>query len=394
MKAFTLLGVHLPGSTALTRKWYRDRIEKILTGTGKSPVSGDSNPDDLIFSIQVPVTANGAEDFIFNLPTGSPTGSPAGSPAGSPIGLPVLFEKGLRMIQWQVADPVHCVFPRQFAWEASKQGIWNHLTGPGLFSDQAGKGLGHWIANNPNIVHSFENTDVHGVDLCLEIPEHLQDYGAVAPLPNLPFWKILKDAESILDSLGSMTKKELLCLRADRKTRSVSSLGTDIEYSFKMPQDLPPGILDEICLMVDAGGSVDITHVRSNLEKAYLVGYAMENGVIVGNSSLKHPRQVFIDRIHGITGLDFTNFVERGYTSVRPEYRAMGVGVELLEGLTKRAKGVKVFSIISEDNLATQKIAIRNNTRKIVTYFSDKLEKVMGVWMPETMIEDDWDLKP
>lgn len=372
MKAFTLLGVHLPGSTALTRKWYRDRIEKILTGTGKRPV-------DLIFSIKVPVTANGAEDLTFNFP--------------------FLFEKGLRMIQWQVADPGHCVFPRQFAWEASKQGIWNHLTGPGLFSDQAGKGLGHWIANNPNIVHSFENTggkgfDVHGVDLCFEIPKHLQEYGAVAPLPNIPFWKILKDSESILDSLGSMTKKELLCLRADPKTRSVSSLGTDIEFSFKTPQDLPPGILDEICLMVDAGGSVDITHVRSNLKKAYLIGYAMENGVIVGNSSLKHPRQVFIDRIHGITGLDFTTFVERGYTSVRPEYRAMGVGVKLLEGLTIRAKDIKVFSIISEDNLATQKIAIRNNTRKILTYFSDKLEKEMGVWMPETMIDNDWDLKP
>jgi hypothetical protein len=65
----------------------------------------------------------------------------------------------------------------------------------------------------------------------------------------------------------------------------------------------------------------------------------------------------------------------------------MGVGAKLLEGLTKRAKGYKVFSIISEDNLATQKIAMRNNTKKILTYFSEKMNKEMGVWMPESMID-------
>ena len=71
----------------------------------------------------------------------------------------------------------------------------------------------------------------------------------------------------------------------------------------------------------------------------------------------------------------------------------MGIGASLLEGLTARAVDVKVFSIISEDNLATQKIALRNKTRKITTYFSDKLKKKMGVWMPEHMIPEKWDGK-
>ena len=87
----------------------------------------------------------------------------------------------------------------------------------------------------------------------------------------------------------------------------------------------------------------------------------------------------------------FTHFVERGYTSVRPEYRALGVGAKLLEGLTKRAGDKKVFSIITEDNIATQKIALKNKTRKIVTYYSEKIGKQAGIWMPEHMIEDDWD---
>jgi len=54
-----------------------------------------------------------------------------------------------------------------------------------------------------------------------------------------------------------------------------------------------------------------------------------------------------------------------------------------LEGLTKKTKGRKLYSIISEDNLATQKIAIRNKTRKLTTFFSQKTDKQVGVWVKE-----------
>ena len=84
-----------------------------------------------------------------------------------------------------------------------------------------------------------------------------------------------------------------------------------------------------------------------------------------------------------LAGLDLTRYVERGYTSVRPEYRGMGIGTRLLEGLTKRTQGRKLYSIIAEDNLATQKIAIRNKTRKLTTFFSQKAGKQVGVWVKE-----------
>ena len=35
----------------------------------------------------------------------------------------------------------------------------------------------------------------------------------------------------------------------------------------------------------------------------------------------------------------------------------------------------------SEDNLATQKIALRNRTRKLTTFFSRKTGKQVGVWV-------------
>ncbi len=164
------------------------------------------------------------------------------------------------------------------------------------------------------------------------------------------------------------------------------ALGRNIAYHYTPPADLPEGYLDTVCAMVGAGGSVDLAHVRSNLEKAYVIGYAVENGVLVGNSCLKHPRKALTARLKTATGLDFSGFVERGYTSVRPEYRALGVGRKLLEGLTRRAGKYRVFSIIGEDNLATQKIALQNNTRKITTYFSEKAGKHMGIWMPAHMI--------
>ena len=130
------------------------------------------------------------------------------------------------------------------------------------------------------------------------------------------------------------------------------------------------------------------TWVRYNLQRAFLIGYAIENGVIVGNSSLKHPRPQYVKAVNKQSGLDLSKYLERGYTSVRPEYRGMGIGTRLLEGLTARAGKRKIFSIISEDNAATQKIALRNNTRRVVTFFSERLGKDVGVWIPERMLED------
>ncbi|MBU0970195.1 MAG: GNAT family N-acetyltransferase [Proteobacteria bacterium] len=306
-----------------------------------------------------------------------------------------LFSSGLRLIHWEIHGE-NARIPEKRLWETSKLGIWNHISGPRLFQGKADKAQMKFIVNNPNIVHSFGETalgQIKNEEAGFPVSEKFMAYARVAPLPGIAFWKLFGDLSCLLLYVNRLTKTALTCLRADPQAQSVITLGSQVVYFYQLPKDLPLGVLDEICKMVEAGGSVDITHVRSNLERAYLIGYAMENGVIIGNSSLKHPRQAFIQRLKQMTNVDFTYFVERGYTSVRPEYRAMGVGAKLLEGLTKRAGGRKVFSIISEDNLATQKIALRNKTKKILTYFSDKLNKEMGVWMPEHMIDPQGDEK-
>jgi GNAT superfamily N-acetyltransferase len=161
-----------------------------------------------------------------------------------------------------------------------------------------------------------------------------------------------------------------------------------MEYHFVRPQELPPGYLDKICKMVEAGGSVGTKWVRHNLKNAFLIGYVTEKGSLVANSSLKHSRPEYIQAVSRQTGLDLSQHLERGYTSVRPEYRGMGIGTKLLEGLTKRIGDRKLFSIIAEDNIATKKMALRNKTKKVAQFYSDRAGKEIGVWIPEWMIEN------
>lgn len=304
--------------------------------------------------------------------------------------LPVNGPPGLKMISWHPPRNQKGLEVKAL-WKTSKQGIWNHVNISENTPQTLRNDLFSFIASNPNIGHSFENNDRNGrfhLPDKIRIDSCFNSYAGVEQLKGRAFWKILADPVYLLLYLKRYGKSDLFCLRADENKRSLIRLGNDIRFFFKKPGDLPVGYLDEICRMVEAGGSVNIKYVRYNLERAFLIGYATEHGVIVGNSSLKHPREEFINRINRITQMDFTCFLERGYTSVRPEYRALGVGAKLLEGLTARAGDHKVFSIISEDNKATQKIAMRNKTRKIATYYSEKVGKELGVWMPEKMMDD------
>ncbi|SMC90393.1 hypothetical protein SAMN02746065_11485 [Desulfocicer vacuolatum DSM 3385] len=300
----------------------------------------------------------------------------------------------LCMIQWQIPHPEKKLETKAL-WQLSKKGIWNHfILG---FNENISKTppFFSFVLSNPNIAHSHEmavisratkkNDDFNARPrLDMEIP-----YSDVEQLPGIPLWQALNDPTRLLGYLTCYSRKELFPMRVDTACGTIFSLGKDITFYFEKPENLPPKYLDEICKMVEAGGSVATKWVRYNLERAFLIAYAMENGVIVGNSSLKRPRKPFIERINKISNMDFTHFLERGYTSVRPEYRALGVGAKLLEGLTARAEDHKIFSIISEDNTATQKIAIRNKTRKVVTYYSEQMGKPAGIWMPEQMINSN-----
>ncbi|MCJ8501500.1 GNAT family N-acetyltransferase [Desulfatitalea alkaliphila] len=134
-----------------------------------------------------------------------------------------------------------------------------------------------------------------------------------------------------------------------------------------------------------------MTFVRANLERAFLIGYVKDGDEIVGCSSLKHPRPEFLATVREQTGIDLANYLERGYTSVKPEYRKRGIGSTLLAGLTSRIGERKLFSVIGEDNIGGRKIALNNRTKRVAVYQSRKTGKKLGIWIPEWMLEDGVD---
>ncbi|MCF8052788.1 MAG: hypothetical protein K9L59_16220 [Desulfobacterales bacterium] len=218
-------------------------------------------------------------------------------------------------------------------------------------------------------------------------PETASGYRGVAALAGVPLWCVLQDPFLLVPLLEKMTAAELGRWRFEGQTGTGFRLGDELNYRYLPPGELLPEEMNEVCRMVLAGGSVKERWVRHNLERAFLIGIVTERGVIVANSSLKHPRQEYIDQVGRQTGIDLSGFLERGYTSVRPEYRGLGIGTRLLAGLTARAQGKKIFSIIGEDNLATQKIALRNRTKKVAVFHSRALQKPVGVWMPEAVAD-------
>jgi len=218
-------------------------------------------------------------------------------------------------------------------------------------------------------------------------PKTASGYRGVAALAGFPLWCALQDPFLLVPLLEKMTAAELGRWRFDGETGIGFRLGDELNYRFLPPAELLSAEMDEVCRMVLAAGSVKERWVRHNLERAFLIGIVTERGVIVANSSLKHPRQEYIDQVGRQTGIDLSGFLERGYTSVRPEYRGLGIGTRLLAGLTDRAQGKKIFSVIGEDNLATQKIALRNRTKKVAVFHSRALEKPVGIWMPEALAD-------
>ena len=259
----------------------------------------------------------------------------------------------------------------------SRAGIWNHLILDGPAATAVNRNA---VARQPNIIHSWEAAPRDGQDQSAD-----DGYGELPALPGQPLWQVVGDPVHRFVLIDRFGKNWLMRSRADNGR--ILTLGPTMTFHFCPPDQLPPGYLDHICAMVAAGGTVAATHVRSNLQRAYLIGYVLENGMIVANSSLKHPRKQYIEDVRRQSGLDLSGFVERGYTSVRPEYRGLGLGTRLLEGLTARAGDHKIFSVIAEDNEATKIIARRNRTRQVAGYFSEKAGKPVGIWMPEGMID-------
>ncbi|MBU4603626.1 MAG: GNAT family N-acetyltransferase, partial [Proteobacteria bacterium] len=306
--------------------------------------------------------------------------------------LAALARGGLRLIHWSSpsgavleSGPLLAAMNKTLV-SASRTGLWNHLTLPMEGSDSWAQALLDFTGSNPQVVHSWSRPtpwpwSPRPISYIGE--PRAEAYRQVAPLPGGPLWRKLAGPAHLLLYLERHGCDTVRHWRVRPEGDSVYRLGEKLNYVFAEPKDIAPGVLEEVALLVLAAGKVKPGWLRHNLAHAYLVAYTSEEGVIVGTDTLKRLRPEYLEHIKDQSGLDLTGYTERGYVSIRPEYRGTGIGNALVQGVIARAQGRKMVIITGSDNLAGQKLLARNNSRRVKTYFSKRLNKPMQIWMPQ-----------
>ncbi len=307
-----------------------------------------------------------------------------------PGALAALAAGGVRLLWWRARD-AEAPEPSQglaavqaVLAAASRSGLWSHLELPLEASGPVARGLLEFAGLNPHMVNSWSRSELWPWSPRPRRPAgepQAQGYRRLRPLPGRPLWRFVADPAHLLLQLARHGREALLRWRV-RGDGAIWRLGQGLRYVFDTPDAIGPQRLEEIALLVLAAGKVRSKWLRHNLARAYVVGYAEEEGVIVATDTMKRLREPYIASIKEQSGLDLTGYAERGYISIRPEYRGLGVSNRLIQGLVSRARGRKMVIITGAENIPVHKILARNGQRRVLTYHSRRLDKDMQVWMP------------
>jgi len=153
-----------------------------------------------------------------------------------------------------------------------------------------------------------------------------------------------------------------------------------ITYYFKPPEEIPPETLDRIRQLIEEGSGVGTSWVRGNLQNAFLIGYAEHDGMVVGTSTHKYPKEAYRKKIEAATGLDLSGYLERGYTAVRAEYRGSGIGGRLIKGLIEQSAGKKVYVTIRKDNIPPLRMTYREGMVLAGRFINERTGHELGVF--------------
>ena len=155
----------------------------------------------------------------------------------------------------------------------------------------------------------------------------------------------------------------------------------DIAYFFQKKEQIPADVLEGICRLIAFGGGVGVTHMKENLQNAFLIGYALCENEVVGTSTHKHPRPDYRRKIETATGLDLSGFLERGYTAVRSDFRGRGIGGALIRGLIQNSPGRQVYVTIRMDNTPALKMTYKEQMIHSATFINDRTGHELGVFI-------------
>ena len=153
-----------------------------------------------------------------------------------------------------------------------------------------------------------------------------------------------------------------------------------ITFHYKRPEEISKDILDQIERLIDQGSGVGTSWVGENLQKAFLVGYAEHQGQVVGTSTHKYPKEAYRKKIEAAAGLDLSGYLERGYTAVNAEYRGLGIGARLINGLIERSPGKRIYVTIRMDNVPPLKMTHKERMVLACTFVNDKTGHELGVF--------------
>ncbi len=153
-----------------------------------------------------------------------------------------------------------------------------------------------------------------------------------------------------------------------------------ITFHYKRPEEISKDILDQIERLIDQGSGVGTSWVGENLRKAFLVGYAEHQGQVVGTSTHKYPKEAYRKKIEAAAGLDLSGYLERGYTAVNAEYRGLGIGARLINGLIERSPGKRIYVTIRMDNVPPLKMTHKEGMVLAGTFVNDRTGHELGVF--------------
>jgi anaerobic magnesium-protoporphyrin IX monomethyl ester cyclase len=195
-----------------------------------------------------------------------------------------------------------------------------------------------------------------------------------------PFWFYLRIREYLLLYSAKYGLKKVAEWKVNPADLSVNTPENRIQYFFQKPDEISSEVLEKIYDLVESGGEVGVSWVRENLKDAFLIGYAVEQGRVVGAMVHKKPLEKYVRKIEEKTHLDLKGYLERGYTYVKPEFRGLGVGDRLLKGLVSGSSGKKIYVTIRMDNFPPIQLTLRNNMKLAATYVNERTGHEIGIF--------------
>jgi GNAT superfamily N-acetyltransferase len=289
-------------------------------------------------------------------------------------------KKGVAIAAWTVEQGIEPKSLEKALRLSSKAGMWNKVELALGIEEE----LTDWCAANPNLAHTVSNRRKPNQGFSGPQPEPWPEepmVGALPPMPGRPFWRWLDQDLYLTLYLRKYGVRKIRTQRV-RQGGTVHPLGQQVEYHFVHYPDLKEWHIKNMLKLITFAGKVKPDWLRYNMERSYLIAYALEEGIMVATETLKHPRPEYIQKVRERTGLDFTKYLERGYFVVRPEYRGMGVGDSLVKGCLSRAEGYKTFLTVATENKTAQEMTSRHGTRFLLSYFSKEMGKQIEIWTP------------